>query len=131
MNIGGLFTVGVALVAVAWAAGCVDQKEGAIFPQQPPGTLTLAWTVGGEATPEACAALGAERIEIAVLVDGERIYDVDAPCERFSLGIELPEADYDVVAVLVDEAGRPRSAAYEAQGVSMVNDQDLLLPVDF
>lgn len=131
MKIGGLITVGAALVAVGWAAGCVDQQQGAIFPEPPPGTLTLAWTVAGEATPDACAAVNAARIEIVVLVDDRRVYDVDAPCERFSLDIDLPEGDYDVIAVLVDAAGQPRSEAHEARDVSMVDDQDRLLPVDF
>ena len=62
---------------------------------------------------------------------GNPVTTVDAPCESFSLTVELPEGRYTADATLVDQASRARSVPKTLSAVDIVAGTNLTINLDF
>ena len=96
------------------------------------GTLTVTWLMAGTTDPSLCAGYGASSLELAVYdAAGNPVTTVDAPCESFSLTVELPEGRYTADATLVDQASRARSVPKTLSAVDIVAGTNLTIDLDF
>jgi hypothetical protein len=99
-----------------------QEAESAAPPASQP--LTVAWTIGGASDPALCAQSGAKAIQIAVrTADGlQNEGTFTASCEDFTTSLPLHAGYYAARAILVDSAGRPRSAEVDLGGLEVSAD---------
>jgi hypothetical protein len=133
MRIAALVFSLLACVLAAGPLGCVV----GVTPSPPAatpttGTLTVTWLMAGTTDPSLCAGYGVSSLELAVYdTAGNPVTTVDAPCESFSLTVELPDGRYTADATLVDSASRSRSVTKPLSSIDIVAGTDLTIDLDF
>ena len=125
----------IALLGVAAAApACVvdDDDPDRVVVVDPPGTLTIEYTISGETIPSDCAYYGASDVELVVYDDlGYVIADQYAPCDFFSVSIDLYSGYYSADVTLVDPYNNAVSVTSVLQDLEIVRDTELVVNVDF
>jgi hypothetical protein len=96
------------------------------------GTLTLDWTVDGTDDPAQCRQGDVDRFSVHVETsDGAFADDYDAPCEAFSISIDLPADDYHADAVLIDSRGRDATTTVPTDDFRVHSGEEVVLDLDF
>ena len=116
------------------AAGCADGDDEApiIVVPRDFGSLTTEWSVFGSLDPQACADVGADRFELLIYDDfGVFFSEAEAPCEAFSLTVDLPAGRFSADATLVDAFDGAVSTTTTLDALDIVVDTDLVVSVDF
>ena len=125
----------VALIGVAAAApACVvdDDDPDRVVVVDPPGTLTVDYTIYGERIPSDCAYYGASDVELVVYDDlGYVIAGQYAPCDFFTVSIDLYAGYYSADVTLVDPYNYAVSVTSVLQDLEIVRDTELVVNVDF
>lgn len=125
----------VALLGVAAAApACVvdDDDPDRVVVVDPPGTLTIDYTIYGETISSDCAYYGASDVELVVYDDlGHVIADQYAPCEFFTVSIDLYAGYYGAEVTLVDPSNYAVSVTSVLEDLEIVRDTELVVDVDF
>ena len=116
------------------AVGCADSDDEApivIVPRNF-GSLTTDWSIFGGFDPNDCADVGADRFELLIYDDfGVFFTEAEAPCEAFSLTVELPAGRFSADATLVDAFDSAVSTTTTLDALDIVVDTDLVVSVDF
>lgn len=90
-----------AFVLALSSTGCILTTHEDTSPG--PGTLSVAWTVEGSASPAACAANGATSLAIDVYdTSGNRVTTDTVDCEAFVDDIDLDPDTYSIDVTLLD-----------------------------
>lgn len=121
------------LCCAAPLIGCGDDARhsdrDAGVPQS--GSLELSWTIGGETRAADCTRIGAEALEASVFDQGWFVGELEAPCEDFTVDVDLVVDDYVVRMLLVDELDLPASDRIVFDRVVIREDRTTTLEVDF
>jgi len=114
-----------------WSEDFDDDEVDVVFPENQ-GTLSVGWTIEGEASAADCAARGAGSLEI-VLFDALGAFALRdyTPCAEFSRSIDWPEGTWAAEITLVDGAALPVTDRQRFEDLTIVEDQELVIEVDF
>jgi hypothetical protein len=108
-----------------------DDEVDVIVPENQ-GTLTVRWTIDGQASAAQCADHGADFMELVVFDQfgafASRSY---APCADFTTSILLPEGLWSVEVTLVNDAALAVTDRRRFDDVMIVRDEELVLSADF
>ena len=116
------------------ASGCADDDDEAPIVVVPRdfGSLTTEWSVFGRLDPLDCADVGADRFELLIYDDfGVFFTEAEAPCEAFSLSVQLPAGRFSADATLVDAFDGAVSTTATLDALDIIVDTDLVVSVDF
>lgn len=116
------------------AVGCADDDDEAPIVVVPRdfGSLTTEWSIFGRLDPRDCADVGADRFELLIYDDfGVFFTEAEAPCEAFSLTVDLPAGRFSADATLVDAVDRAVSTTTTLDALDIVVGTDLVVSVDF
>src|SRR5689334_1623539 len=94
-----------ALFMAAFALTGCSVSAGVGVTAAPPadGSVTVDWSIEGTKDPNACDAIGATTLELAISRAGDRTIDVfDDPCDAFASSVTLAPGDYSATAILLD-----------------------------
>jgi hypothetical protein len=96
------------------------------------GTLVVSWTIGLNASPDACthATVTAVSIHLAT-TGGADVGTYSQDCTAFSTSIRLPPETYQGSAVLLDAAGRARTSSVHVQSFTILGGDVITTPIDF
>jgi hypothetical protein len=123
----------VALLGIAAATpACGDDGPDHVVVVEPTGTLTFDYTIYGDTDPADCAYYGATDVELVVYDDlGYFVADAYAPCEVFTVGIDLYPGYYSADLTLVDPYNNAVSVTSPHDDLRVVSDTELVVNVDF
>ena len=119
------------LLASASLSGCFISADSGPPPPASVGTLTFDWTVAGTTDPAACDSFEVDGMDLIVYDDrGAQVTEVTAPCDAFSVSVDLDEGTYSVDAMLTDR-GLAGSATETLANLDVIGDTELVANVDF
>lgn len=96
------------------------------------GRLTTHWTIEGTASASDCERVGAGSLELVTFDQlGSILSRTYAPCEEFTISIELPEGQFAAEARLVTEAALPITDAQRVEDLLIRQDETVVITVDF
>ena len=114
--------------------GCVFTAEPLPSPPpaEPTGSVTVEWSIAGSARPEQCAAYRVDALELVIYeLPGQPLVVVDAPCENFSVTVDLAPGVYQGQATLIDANQRPVSRRLPLEDLVVKSGTDLKVDIDF
>lgn len=95
-------------------------------------TLTVTWTVDGTDDPRACAAEGADSIDVVVASpSGALVSEVVDDCQAGITHVSLPPGDYRADAALLDAAGHEITTRVALGPMTLYGNDDLVVDADF
>jgi hypothetical protein len=120
-----------------WAAaltGCTVEA-GLVTPPPSPdisGSVTVRWTIASTTAPAQCSYYGIDSLELVIYDEtGASLLTTDAPCDAFSVRVELDPGIYHADATLVDVNHRPRSLTLPINDLQVTTGTDLVVDIDF
>jgi len=122
------------LFSGALMSGCTFEAGLSTSPPSPDisGSITVRWTIASTTSPVQCSYYGIDSLELVVYDEaGEPVVTTDAPCEAFSVRVELSPGVYHADATLVDERKKPRSLTLPLNDLEVKTGTDLALDIDF
>jgi hypothetical protein len=94
--------------------------------------LTVRWTVDGSSDPRACAAEGADAIDLVVETpSGLSVAEAVEGCELSETHIALAPGRYEASAVLLDAGGHTITTAVELGPITIYENDELIVDADF
>jgi hypothetical protein len=123
-----------------WAAaltGCTVETGFSTRPPPPEekenlGSITVQWTIASTAAPAQCAYYRVDSLQLVVYDEsGAEVVSTHAPCEAFTVQIELSPGTYHADATLVDVNKRPRSLTLPLNDLRVTAGTDLAVDTDF
>src|SRR5262249_32321017 len=96
------------------------------------GSITVRWTIADTTAAAQCAYYGVDSLAL-VLYDesGSPYFKTNAPCEAFSVTIDLSPGVYHADAPLVDANQRPRSLTLPINDLRVTTGTDLAVDIGF
>jgi len=124
--------------AVGWFLLCLlSLSSGCIIDARHTGTsrtgfLSIDWTIEGVDDPYLCDYYVVDAMEL-VLYDrfGYIVTEIEAPCEDFTVTIELSPGIYDADATLVGFRDEAATFTEPLDGLDVVPDTELVVEMDF
>lgn len=108
------------------AQGCIVEHD----PDD--GVLTVEWSVDDSFDPDACRDFDARTFELVVYDwDGHVAGDVHAPCDDFSLSLDLEDGTYSIDVTLLDGSDRKVTTTLPLDDVDIYAGDETVIPVDF
>jgi hypothetical protein len=116
-------------------SGCFissDSDDGAVIVLPASGALTVTWSIDMSQDPGVCSFYGADAFELVVYDDFDRLAaETIAPCERFSVTLDLPDGFYSADATMIDFADRPVTTTRTVHDIDVRAGSELVIDVDF
>lgn len=128
------------LFLAAALTGCTVEAGLSTRPRPPPppeeednrGSMTVNWTIASSTAPAQCSYYRVDGLELVVYDDtGAEIVSTNAPCEGFSVEVELSPGTYHADATLVDADKRPRTVTLPLNDIRVTEGTDIALDIDF
>jgi hypothetical protein len=121
-------------LGAASITGCtVEAGVGTVSP--PPditGSITVRWTIAGTAESALCAQYGADNLELIVYDQTDApLFVTEAPCDAFSVSIDLDPDVYHADATLIDANQKARSLTLPIRDLRVTRATDLAVDIDF
>ncbi len=113
------------------STGCILVGHHEDVPVPGPGTLSVAWTVKGSASPAACATAGAASLAIDVYdLSGNRVTTDTVACDAFVDFIDLDPDTYSLDVTLLDDQNKSITTTIRVN-TTITADTETDIDVDF
>jgi len=120
------------LAGLVPVSSCAVSSEPETVVDSGDSVLTVRWTVDGTSDPHACAAEGADAIDVVVQApNGEVVAEAVESCERAATHVALAPGHYDADAVLLDPAGHTITTPVELGPITLYGSDELIVDADF